>query len=94
MSALRYPVMTREEDETRNVLPKGNYPFTVKSVELQKTKSGAYDMLVVELLINKGLIIKDWVVFMDEMKWKLRHFAATCGLIDKYEAQTLQAVDL
>lgn len=92
--ALPYKKLSEAEDQMRGVLEKGQYPFRVKSVIQKKTKSGAYEMLEVELGVidNNGreITIKDWIVFMDEMAWKFRHFAATCDLMDFYEEDRLE----
>jgi hypothetical protein len=95
--ALRYTRITEEQDQLRNILPKGEYAFVVKSIIEKKTKSGSYDMLEVELgaLSEEGreVTIKDWIVLMEEMGWKLRHFAATCGILDRYDDEILEAKD-
>ncbi len=95
--ALRYTRMTEEQDQMRNLLPKGEYPFCVKAITEKKTKNGAHDMLEVELgvLSDEGreITLKDWIVLMDEMGWKLRHFAATCGILDRYDDEILEARD-
>lgn len=91
--ALSYKVWSQQEDETRNIIEKGEYQFIVKDIKRTLTKKGNYEMLVVdlELLDNLGRVrkLKDWIVLMDEMGWKLRHFAASCGLLEQYESQTL-----
>lgn len=95
--ALRYNPISLDQDAVRNLLAKGNYPFIVKSIIEKKTKNGNHDMLEVELGIidanGKDWTVKDWVVIMDEMAWKLRHFADTCGLLKKYEDRSLDAKD-
>lgn len=95
--ALSYKRWTEEEDSMRNVLDKGEYPFRVRTISKGMTKSGQYEMLTVELgvmdNVGREWTVKDWVVIMDEMGWKLRHFAATCGIIEKYDSDTLEAAD-
>lgn len=96
--ALAYKKLTEQEDQMRNVLEKGEYPFHVKSIMEKPTKKGTNKMLEVELSIldinGKECTIKDWIMLdMDEMLWKLRHFSATLGLLDKYEDGTLDARD-
>lgn len=95
--ALSYRVWTEQEDEMRGIIEKGDYPFIVVSIEQKLTKSGNYEMLALEIEVtdNQGRQrkMKDWIVLMDEMGWKLRHFAATCGLLDKYENRTLRPAD-
>ena len=95
--SLHYKHISAEEDQMRNLLEKGEYPFYVKSIIEKKTKSGQYDMLELELgIIDKNgheLRIKDWVVLMDEMAWKFRHLSATCGLLDLYEQEAIESND-
>jgi hypothetical protein len=97
--ALSYHRINEEEDQMRNVFEKGGYAFQVKSIESKKTKSGNNLMLVVELSVHdskfaRTINVKDWIVLdMEEMAWKLRHFAATCGLLEKYDAEELDAKD-
>jgi uncharacterized protein DUF669 len=90
--------MSEEDDLNRNILEKGEYPFHVETIELKSTKSKLNLMLELKLSVmgNDGKVVKvkDWVVIdMEEMAWKFRHFAYTCGLADKYEAKTLEARD-
>ncbi|MBX4189693.1 hypothetical protein KW791_00125 [Candidatus Parcubacteria bacterium] len=96
--ALHYKKITEEEDQVRNVLEKGQYPFSVKSVMEKPTSKKDNHMLEVEIRVmgNDGreYNVKDWIVTtMEEMAWKFRHFAATCGLLDRYEAEVLEARD-
>lgn len=93
--ALAYHKLTEQEDQMRNVLPKGEYPFHIKTIEQKPTKSKANTMLEVELSVldnnGRSVTVKDWVVIdMEQMAWKFRHLAATCGLMDSYEADTLE----
>lgn len=60
-----------------------------------------YDMLEVTLKILNSETgaerqVKDWVMIVQDdepMGFKLRHLASTCGLLDKYHAQTLETRD-
>lgn len=93
---LNYPKITEEEDQMRGVLEKGEYPFQVIEIEETLTKKGDHSMLVVEILVTHGerkLKIRDWIVLMTEMAWKLRHFAYALGLGEKYENNTLDVKD-
>lgn len=96
--ALRYSFLTAEDDKMRNILEKGEYPFSIKSIKQGITKSGMYNMLTVELNIfdanGKAHPLKDWILLdMEDMSWKFRHFAATCGLLAEYEAKNLDTTD-
>jgi len=96
--ALSYKRMTEEQDKMRNVFEKGEYPFTVKAITEKPCKNQVNTMLVVELEVmnHEGRVkrIPDWIVLdMEDMQWKFRHFADSCGLIDLYDAENLQAKD-
>lgn len=94
---LPYKKLTDEEDKMRNVLAKGEYPFSIISVEFKRTKDGLNQMLALELIVldinGREKKIKDWVVFMDDMMWKFKHLCETCGLMDKYANDLVQAKD-
>lgn len=95
---LSYKKLTEQEDQIRNLLEKGEYPFYVKSIAEKPTKKGTNKMLEVEIGIidqnEKEFTIKDWIMLdMDEMSWKLRHFAITLNLLDKYENNLLEIKD-
>ena len=91
--ALSYRVWSQEEDDLRGTIEKGIYQFIVRAVEKKLTKKGTYEMLVVDLIIidNNGQKrgIKDWIVLMDEMGWKLRHFAIACGMLEAYNNESI-----
>lgn len=95
---LPYKKITEEQAKMRNVFEKGEYPFSVKSIQQKLCKNNINNMLVVELNVmnNEGREIKitDWVLLdMENMEWKFRHFAATCGLLEKYENDELEIND-
>lgn len=95
--ALAYSYVSAEQDAMRNVLDKGEYAFQVKSIAEKPTKSGNNHQLEVEISIvanGRENTLRDWVLTdHEEMGWKLRHFAATCGLIQRYDNKTLEARD-
>lgn len=95
--SLGYKKISADEDKMRNVFEKGEYSFLVESVEEKPCKNEVNKMLVVNLLLmheNRTLRIMDWIMLdMEGFEYKLRHFADTCSLLDKYEAGTLEAVD-
>jgi hypothetical protein len=96
--ALPYKKLTEEQDQMRNVLDKGEYPFRVLSIAQKPTKKGDNQMLEVELMVmdmeGREVKVRDWIILtMEEMSWKFRHFAATCGLLDRYDADLIEARD-
>lgn len=105
--ALSYKVWTEEETETRNLVPDGNYPFEITAVYAKKTKGGLdkdgkpkqiWDMLELSFSFMDAhgghRNLKDWLVLMPTMDWKLRHLADTTKNLDLYEAQELDCKHL
>jgi hypothetical protein len=94
---LAYKKITEEEDKSRHLFPKGEYNFSIRSVVEKKTKNGSNNMLEIELLVKdsngREMIVKDWIVLVEQMGWKLRHFSNACNLLDKYDSQLLEARD-
>lgn len=95
---LAYRRITEEQDKLRNIFPKGEYPFHVKSIKEDFCKNKVNKMLIVEINVmnenGRQITVKDWIMLdMEEMEWKLRHFAATCGLLDRYEEDMLEERD-
>lgn len=92
---MRFTPKTKEELEFENLLPKGEYDFeVVKSEDAISKKSGA-EMIKVNLKVfhDKGFqFITDYL--MEAMAFKLRHFFETVGMIDAYNAGSIQAADL
>ncbi len=96
--ALAYRRLSEEEDKMRNLFEKGEYAFSIKKIEEKPCKDPANQMLVldIEVMNDSGRVLKvrDWVMLtIENMEWKLRHLCATTGLLDKYEAGTLNAQD-
>lgn len=96
--ALAYKRINEEQDKLRGAFPKGEYPFHIKSIEEKLCSNEINTMLVVDLVVindsGRQLTIRDWVMLdMENWEWKLRHFAATCGLLDRYDKGLLEASD-
>ena len=96
--SLGYRRITEEQAQMRNIFEKGEYVFRVENVEIKPCKNQINKMLVVGLnLLNdagRTLKVTDWIMLdMENFEFKLRHFAATCGLIEKYDSDTLEAKD-
>lgn len=102
--ALPYNVWTEEDITNRNTVPEGNYLFVILKAELKKTKGGLdkegrqkpiRDMLEIEFEFHdtNGTVRKltDWIVFMEQMDWKLRHLARSIDMLPHYEAKELDA---
>lgn len=107
--ALNYRALTEEDISRLSILPAGEHEFYISQVEQKKSKGGLdkngqpkkiYDMLELKLKVFNEMgnerQITDWVLIVDSedsMGFKLRHLAATCNLLDKYESNTLDARD-
>jgi hypothetical protein len=89
----------QSEDQLRAsmLLPDGDYPFEVASAE-DKVSSSDNEMIALQLRIFKpdgaARTQKDWLVNSPSamMQMKIRHFARACGLLDQYNAGTLDSL--
>lgn len=103
---LNYKVFSENEISNIGILSKGEYEFYVDSIIEKKSKGGTdkdgnpkkiFDMLEVVLILSlpegKKRTLKDWIMIVNEedtFAFKLRHFAAACGLIEKYMDGSLE----
>jgi hypothetical protein len=98
--ALQYKKRTEAEANSMATsgatIPAGDYRFKITGCERQHSKSGN-PMLVVKFAVRMptGEIIPltEWLLLTDQWDWKLRHLADACGLLAKYDADTLDALD-
>lgn len=89
----------QSEDQLRAqmLLADGDYPFEVASAE-DKISSSDNEMIALQLRIFKPdgatRTQKDWLVNSPSamMQMKIRHFARSCGLMDQYNAGTLDSL--
>jgi len=88
------PLSEKEADEqSSNLWSDGDYDFQVKSAEEKESSSGN-DMFALEVWIfdsdgNRKMLF-DYLVNAEKSAWKIRHFAASCGLLRSYENGTLE----
>jgi hypothetical protein len=84
-----------------NLLPAGEYPFTVRVAQetISKVKpdgSGGNPMIALQLEVydddGKGRRVNDYL--MESVAYKLRHFAYAVGLGSQYERGELHASDM
>lgn len=100
--SLAYNVWTEEEILLRNVVPKDKYLFQIVKIEKKKTKGGLdkdgmtkpiRDMLEIDFEFwddnDVCRKLRDWIVFMDGMDWKLRHLAKSTKTLELYESKEL-----
>lgn len=87
------PLSEKEaDDQSANLWPDGEYDFEVKEAS-EETSNAGNDMFKLELWIynQEGgrRIVFDYLVSSEKSAWKIRHFAASCGLLPQYEAGQL-----
>lgn len=85
-----------EDMRNRGVLPPGEYQFyVIKSLDTTSKKGNPMIELELEVFPNNpdeaSKIFRDWL--LEAMAFKLRHFCAATGLMDKYSAGSLKAQD-
>lgn len=104
---LPYEKWTDEQVKARNVVPESEYDFEIVSAIQKETKTKLDDrgqqlpthpMIEIEFIFDDqngvSKLIKDWIVFMPKMDWKLRHLAKSVGLIELYDDKKLEAYHL
>lgn len=73
--------------QNRALLPDGIYPFVVKAVEPQVSKS-SIPMLKVKIVVVASdtdfRTIFDYLLTTEQMMFKLKHFCEAIGIEDKY----------
>jgi hypothetical protein len=92
-------ITPQSEDQLRAsmLLPDGDYPFEVASAE-DKISSSNNEMIALQLRVFKpdgaARTQRDWLVNSPSamMQMKIRHFARSCGLMDQYNAGTLDSL--
>jgi len=96
---MKFQPITEEEAEAQagGIWPAGEYDFEVREATEKESKSGN-DMTELELWIyNKEgdrRLVFDYLVATEKSAWKLRHFAASCGLLPQYEKGILMANEM
>lgn len=91
---MRFQPKSEEEIQKANLAPAGEYDFQVVSAEDATSKKGN-PMIKIKLGIFSGEAMA-WQVtdyLIEAMAEKLRHFCDCVGLLKKYEAGTLDAID-
>jgi hypothetical protein len=92
---MRFNPLSDSALEEANLLPAGEYSFTITSAS-EKVSSKGNDMLVIELEVydtnGKARKVTDYLV--EAMQFKLKHFASAVGVLRSYDAGTLAAAEL
>lgn len=80
------------EIEESSLLADGTYDFEVIAA-VEKTSAKGNDMVELKIRIEeeRSYVVADYLVSIDSMAYKIRHFAESVGLVDEYERGTLPA---
>ena len=95
--ALSFTPKTEEQIAEENLVPDGEYPFEVIKAEEAISKKTGDPMIKLKLCIftDDGPAgerhVYDYLI--QTMDFKLRHFCACTGLLERYETGTLEAED-
>jgi hypothetical protein len=87
----------KAEDEVKRAfapIPKGTYDFEVLEASDEVSAKGN-DMIKVNIAIWQGdkVLCRVFDYLLPSMEAKLRHACDACGLLDRYQSGSLQAVD-
>ena len=92
------PVSEQEADAmSANLWPNGDYDFEVREATEKESASGN-EMTELEVWIYDTAggrrLVFDYLVATEKSAWKIRHFAASCGLLPQYERGSLAANEM
>src|ERR1700739_2856565 len=90
---MRVEPKTETEVAAAGLFAKGKYPFEVLEAAEGQSKAGN-DMIEMKVAIydgDKKRNVFDYLVSMDSMAYKIRHFADAVGMLKDYEAGNLDA---
>jgi hypothetical protein len=91
---MKFAPKSADEVNAIGLLKPGVYDFCVQSAEEKESASGN-EMIVVDLAIEDAdgdiSVVRDYLVAIDSMAYKTRHFAETTGLLSVYEQGDMPA---
>lgn len=83
--------------QSANLWPDGEYDYTVRAAE-EKLSGAGNEMTELQVTVfdSEGTekLVYDYLVSSPKSAWKIRHFAASCGLLSKYETGSLEAFEM
>ena len=96
---MRFTPKTEAELKESELLPEGEYQFEILTAEDTQSKSTGNDMLKLSLRIfenggENSQRVFDYLVSIDSMIWKIRHFAEAIGMLPEYESGEMLAETL
>lgn len=93
---MKFNSMTKEQIQNLNLMQPGIYNFQVTDALDQKSKNGNDTIkLILKVWDNDGKerVIFDYLVDVAAFHYKLRNFAETSGILDKYDYGNIDADD-
>lgn len=91
---MRFAPKTEEQLHSENLLPVGIYPFEIVEATDQVSKSNNEMIkLAIKVWDSEGSERFIYDYLLESMAFKLRHAAAACGLLAKYESGELLSGD-
>lgn len=96
---MRFTPVSEEEANAQSsgIWPAGDYDFEIKDATEKESASGN-EMTELEVWLyddgGKRKMVFDYLVVTEKSAWKIRHFAASCGLLAQYERGSLMANEM
>lgn len=96
---MRFTPLSEQEAEAQsaNLWPDGEYDFEVRDAT-EKESSQGNEMTELEVWIydqsGGRRLVFDYLVATEKSAWKIRRFAASCGLLPQYDRGTLMANEM
>lgn len=94
---MRFTPATEEQQERRSFepFPAGEYDYEVDAAEETQSKAGnAMIKLTLNVFNQDGAkrVVFDYL--LETAAWKIKQFAASCGLLTKYETGLIEAYEM
>lgn len=93
---MRFEPRTENQVQEAGLLVKGVYDFVVLTAE-DKTSAAGNEMIALKLGVEDGerqKWVNDYLLATEGGAYKLRHFAASVGMLPEYEAGELTAASM
>ena len=94
---MKFTPTTEEQREPRTFepFPAGEYDYTVEAAEDTTSKAGN-EMIKLTLHVYNAeghkRVLFDYL--LDSAAWKIKQFAASCGLLDRYDSGEIEAYEM
>lgn len=96
---MRIKPLSEEEAaaQSADLWPNGTYDYEVREATEKESASGN-EMVELEVWIYDQAggrrLVFDYLVSTEKAAWKIRHFAASCGLLEQYNSGNLMANEM